>query len=74
MPTYEAEILCRVTARMTIEADSAEEAEEIAASDFEGLTAYMGNSGCDKLVGTEDKRVALDADCGWEILDVMEDY
>lgn len=47
---------------MEVEADSADEAIDIAHSDFIGLTGYAGNGGTGKLIGTTQQNVRLEAD------------
>lgn len=44
-----------------VEADSAEGAIEVAYNEFECLSGYCGNGGIDKLVGTTQQEVSLDA-------------
>lgn len=41
----------RVTVSMDVEANSAAEAIEKANNEFGGIIAYVGNGGCDKLIG-----------------------
>lgn len=52
----------QITVTMTVDADSLEEALDLAQEEFPGLSNYAGNGGTDKLVGVDDPRVSLDAD------------
>lgn len=51
-----------VSVCMTVEAEDADEAIEIAYQEFGGLTNYAGNGGLGKLVGTSQSGVKLDVD------------
>lgn len=50
-----------VSVTMTVDADSKEEAIELAYQDFDGLSNYYGNGGTDQLVGVHNRYISLDA-------------
>ena len=53
-----------VTVTTEVEAESVDEALEIAAGDLDGLIAYVGNGGSDKLVGVDCENDSVSAnDC-----------
>jgi hypothetical protein len=49
-----------VGVRMTVEADSQDEAISAAYENFPGLNGYAGNGGHDQLVGVNDSACSLD--------------
>lgn len=51
-----------VSVQMTVEAETKEDAIELAHQEFPGLSNYAGNGGMDQLVGVHDSSVSLDAD------------
>jgi hypothetical protein len=73
MATYAVELATEVMVTITVEADSKQEAEELAVSEFQGLTSYCGNGGADKLVGVDSHNMSLDPTCSWEVTGVEEE-
>ena len=51
-----------VSVTVTVDADTKEDAIEVAYEEFEGLTNYAGNGGTDKIIGTSDENVSLNTD------------
>ena len=50
-----------VAVTVTVEADNADDAIDKAYDECSGLSGYVGNGGSDKLVGTNNSSVSLDA-------------
>ena len=59
MPKYIVRIPYCVWIDVTLEAADSEEAEEKAIDEFGGLSAYAGNGGTSKLVGTSHKNCSV---------------
>lgn len=56
---YEVYGTIKVHVTFTVDAENEESAIEKAMDECDGLTAYAGNGGMDKIVGTSDSRVSL---------------
>lgn len=52
----------QITVSTVVEAESEEEAIEIAEQSFEGVSSYAGNGGDDKLIGVEGENETIAAD------------
>ena len=50
-----------VNVTVTVDAETADDAIDKAYEEFGGLTNYAGNGGMDKIVGTSERNVSLDA-------------
>lgn len=50
---YDVHGIVPVVVHITVEAESGEQAIEIAQKKFKGVNEYFGNGGCDKLIGVE---------------------
>lgn len=75
MPKYTVYGTYTIGLSMVVEADSEEHALEVACEEFEGLRNYAGMGGTDKLVGTDQEEVSLDAegDADFTTVDHYED-
>ena len=62
-----------VVVSITIEAETAEEAIELAGSEFDGIHAYAGNGGLDKLIGVNKHNEAIFVDGEVEFDDAYEE-
>lgn len=51
-----------IVVTITVEANSGEEAIEIAARKFQGVRGYVGNGGLDKLIGVDGTNESIEVD------------
>lgn len=61
-----------VVVHITVEAESEEQAIEIAKKKFRGVHEYLGNGGCDKLIGVEGDHESITVDGNAEFDDCTE--
>ena len=61
-----------VVVHITVEAENGDQAMEIAAQKFKGIHEYMGNSGCDKLIGVEGSNESITVEGNVEFDDWTE--
>lgn len=61
---YDVHGVVPVVVHITVEAESEEQAIEIAGKKFKGVHEYMGNNGYDKLIGVEgsNESITIDGD------------
>ena len=62
-----------VTVSITVEAETEDEAMEIAEENFGGVNSYCGNGGTDKLIGVNGDNESISCDCDVEFDDCYED-
>lgn len=72
MPRYRINGYIPVSVTIELEANSREEAEDLAFDEYDMLSEYAGNGGYDKLVGTDRHEVSLSADGTLSITDIEE--